>query len=67
MIRKEDALQYHTQERPGKIEVKSTKACITQRDLAMAYTPGLPNLAGKSIGMRTGFLTIQPKETSLPW
>ena len=41
MIRKEDALQYHTQERPGKIEVKSTKACITQRDLAMAYTPGV--------------------------
>ena len=41
MIRKEDALQYHTQERPGKIEVKSTKPCITQRDLSMAYTPGV--------------------------
>jgi malate dehydrogenase (oxaloacetate-decarboxylating)(NADP+) len=41
MIRREDALQYHTQERPGKIEVKSTKPCITQRDLSMAYTPGV--------------------------
>jgi len=41
MIRKEDALLYHTQERPGKIEVKSTKPCITQRDLSMAYTPGV--------------------------
>jgi malate dehydrogenase (oxaloacetate-decarboxylating)(NADP+) len=41
MIRKEDALKYHSQERPGKIEVKSTKPCITQRDLSMAYTPGV--------------------------
>jgi len=41
MIRKEDALMYHRQDRPGKIEVKSTKPCITQRDLAMAYTPGV--------------------------
>jgi hypothetical protein len=36
MVRKEDALNYHIQERPGKIEVKSTKPCITQRDLSMA-------------------------------
>lgn len=41
MIRKNDALLYHSQERPGKIEVKSTKPCITQRDLSMAYTPGV--------------------------
>ncbi|MEN6483321.1 MAG: NADP-dependent malic enzyme [Syntrophobacteraceae bacterium] len=41
MIRREDALQYHVQDRPGKIEVKSSKPCITQRDLAMAYTPGV--------------------------
>ncbi len=41
MIRKEDALMYHRQDRPGKIEVKSTKPCITQRDLSMAYTPGV--------------------------
>lgn len=41
MIRKEDVLIYHKQDRPGKIEVKSTKPCITQRDLSMAYTPGV--------------------------
>lgn len=41
MVRKEDALMYHRQDRPGKIEVKSTKPCITQRDLSMAYTPGV--------------------------
>ncbi|MFP5213474.1 MAG: NADP-dependent malic enzyme [Acidobacteriota bacterium] len=41
MIRKEDALQYHVQDRPGKIEVKASKPCMTQRDLSMAYTPGV--------------------------
>ncbi|MFZ2446513.1 MAG: NADP-dependent malic enzyme [Syntrophobacteraceae bacterium] len=41
MIRKSDALNYHSQERAGKIEVKSTKPCLTQRDLSMAYTPGV--------------------------
>ena len=41
MIRKEDALQYHKQERPGKIAVNPTKPCTTQRDLSMAYTPGV--------------------------
>lgn len=41
MIRKEDALRYHSDGRPGKIEVKSTKPCITQRDLSLAYTPGV--------------------------
>ncbi len=41
MIRKADALEYHTQDRPGKIEIKATKPCTTQRDLSMAYTPGV--------------------------
>ncbi len=41
MIRKEDALQYHSQGRKGKIEVISSKPCTTQRDLGMAYTPGV--------------------------
>jgi malate dehydrogenase (oxaloacetate-decarboxylating)(NADP+) len=41
MIRKTDALKYHSEERPGKIEVKPTKPCFTQRDLSMAYTPGV--------------------------
>ena len=41
MIRKQDALDYHSQGRRGKIEVISTKPCATQRDLSMAYTPGV--------------------------
>jgi len=41
MIRREDALNYHSQGRKGKIEVISSKPCITQRDLGMAYTPGV--------------------------
>ncbi len=41
MITKEDALEYHSRARTGKIEVVSTKPCLTQRDLSLAYTPGV--------------------------
>ena len=41
MIRKEDALEYHSRHRRGKIEVVSSKPCLTQRDLSLAYTPGV--------------------------
>src|SRR5436190_10952963 len=37
----DDALDYHSNGRPGKIEVIPTKATATQRDLALAYTPGV--------------------------
>ncbi len=40
-ISKQEALDYHFGVRPGKIEVKPTKACVTQRDLSLAYTPGV--------------------------
>ncbi len=40
-IRKEDALDYHSKGRHGKIEVISTKPCLTSRDLSLAYTPGV--------------------------
>ncbi len=40
-IRKQDALDYHRQGRRGKIEVVATKPCRTQRDLSLAYTPGV--------------------------
>ena len=36
-----EALEYHKGTRPGKIEVVSTKPCITQKDLSFAYTPGV--------------------------
>ena len=41
MIRKQDALDYHSRQRPGKIEIGLTKPCATQRDLSLAYTPGV--------------------------
>lgn len=37
----EEALQYHEKGRFGKIEVVSTKPCRTQKDLSLAYTPGV--------------------------
>ncbi|MFZ2322790.1 MAG: phosphate acetyltransferase [Ignavibacteriaceae bacterium] len=40
-ITKEDALNYHSIERKGKIEVIATKPCLTARDLSLAYTPGV--------------------------
>ena len=38
---KQDALDYHEQGRPGKIEVIPTKPYSTQRDLTLAYSPGV--------------------------
>ncbi len=40
-IRTEEALEYHSQGRKGKVEVVSTKPCLTSRDLSLAYTPGV--------------------------
>jgi malate dehydrogenase (oxaloacetate-decarboxylating)(NADP+) len=40
-VRREDALAYHSQGRPGKTEVVPTKPCATARDLSLAYTPGV--------------------------
>ena len=41
MITKEEALAYHRDGRPGKLEVIATKKTSTARDLALAYTPGV--------------------------
>ena len=40
-VTKQQALDYHFGARPGKIEISPTKPCHTQRDLSMAYTPGV--------------------------
>jgi len=37
----QEALQFHQQGRPGKIEVLATKPMATQRDLSLAYSPGV--------------------------
>jgi malate dehydrogenase (oxaloacetate-decarboxylating)(NADP+) len=40
-IRPEDALEYHSASPAGKVSVTPTKPCRTQRDLSLAYTPGV--------------------------
>ena len=40
-LRKEQALEYHASGRPGKIEVIPTKEAKTQKDLSLAYSPGV--------------------------
>lgn len=48
-ISKDEVLNYHSKGRPGKISVTATKPCATQKDLSLAYTPGvaIPCLAIK--------------------
>lgn len=41
MITRQEALDYHSRPRTGKIEVTPTKPCRTQLDLSLAYTPGV--------------------------
>src|SRR5512140_226824 len=41
MTKREDALDYHRQGRPGKIAVVATKPLSNQRDLGLAYSPGV--------------------------
>jgi malate dehydrogenase (oxaloacetate-decarboxylating)(NADP+) len=41
MALKQDALEYHSRRPPGKWEIIPTKPCLTQRDLSLAYTPGV--------------------------
>jgi len=40
-LRRQQALDYHAKGRPGKIEVLPTKDAKTQRDLSLAYSPGV--------------------------
>jgi len=43
MITKKESLDYHSKGRKGKIEVIPSKPCKTQKDLSLAYTPGVAN------------------------
>src|SRR5215207_9570579 len=40
-MKREDALEYHARGRPGKIAVVPTKRLTNQRDLSLAYSPGV--------------------------
>jgi len=38
---RDNALHYHREPRPGKLEIRATKPLSNQRDLALAYSPGV--------------------------
>ncbi len=40
MIRPDESLAYHEADRPGKIELRTTKSCLTAREMRLAYLPG---------------------------
>ena len=40
-ITDQEALQFHSRGRPGKLEIVATKPMATQRDLSLAYSPGV--------------------------
>src|SRR5579872_56145 len=40
-ITREDVLEYHRRDRPGKFQIQATKPLLTQRDLSLAYSPGV--------------------------
>jgi malate dehydrogenase (oxaloacetate-decarboxylating)(NADP+) len=41
LISKEDVLEYHRGDRPGKLQIQVTKPLLSQRDLSLAYSPGV--------------------------
>ncbi len=41
MVTDDEALQFHSRGRPGKVEIRATKPLTTQRDLSLAYSPGV--------------------------
>lgn len=65
-ITKEAALLYHSQGKPGKIEVVPTKPYQTQRDLSLAYSPGVAEPCLEIQKILTQLTIIQPRETWLP-
>ena len=40
-ITEEEALEFHARGKPGKLAVMATKPLVTQRDLSLAYSPGV--------------------------
>ena len=40
-VTNQEALQFHAQGKPGKLEIQATKPLVTQRDLSLAYSPGV--------------------------
>lgn len=65
-ITKEEALRYHAEGKPGKIEVVPTKPYSTQMDLSLAYSPGVAEPCLEIEKNRWMLTNILLKETWLP-
>ena len=62
-ITEEEALLFHSQGRPGKIEITATKPMATQRDLSLAYSPGVAVPCCASPRIPTRPTTTRPRAT----
>ena len=59
----DEALRYHSEGRPGKIEVVPTKSVATQRELSLAYSQGSQRLAASSPKILGGSVSSLHVET----
>jgi malic enzyme len=61
-ISDEEALQFHQRGKPGKLEINPTKPMATQRDLSLAYSPGVAvPVQGDRRGSPARPMTIPPR------
>ena len=65
-LKKQDALDYHSSGRPGKIEVVPTKPYTSQRDLSLAYSPGVAEPCLKIADNREDAYKYTSKGTTMP-
>ena len=67
MTKREDALDYHSRGRPGKIAVVPTKPLNNQRDLSLAYSPGVaePCLAIRDDPGKVNLYTNRPNTVAV--
>ena len=59
-----EALDFHSRNKPGKIEINSSKPMTTKRDLALAYSPGVA-VPVKAISENPELLMIIPQKEIL--
>src|SRR5256885_17072017 len=48
----EEALAFHAGDKPGKLEIRATKPMATQRDLSLAYSPGVA-VPGRAVAQKS--------------
>jgi malic enzyme len=62
----QEALNFHSQGGPGKIEVIASKPMATQRDLSLAYSPGVAVRSAPSPPIRLPLMITPPRAISSP-